>query len=77
MKMMKPARTHHQFNVFAHGTRSIAAAMLFRTASQMTHCNPVSVANGTDNATWAIWVNTGVGRTSRRTTSGGGASSSR
>ena len=65
MKTMNAANTTHQFTGWIHGASVNHASTLLITASQVTHCSPVRVVSGTDNATCARPVRRGVGRTMR------------
>ena len=78
MNTTNAASTHHQFTGDQPRQRDAAPpATLLASASQVTHCSAVSVANGSDSSTCAAWVDTGVGVTIRGSTSIGGSSSSR
>ena len=80
MNTMNAARIHHQLTVTSHGGAGDCGqtpATLLAIASQVTHCRPVNVANGSDSATWAAWVDSGVGATIRGVALIGGSSSSR
>src|SRR5256885_1204158 len=76
MNRTKPTPTNHQFTGASHGNGCSWATPLSTTllssASHTTHCRPVSVASGSDSATWMVWVNRGVGFTTRVSTAGGG-----
>ncbi len=77
MNSRNPATIHHQPMGAAHGTRSVPRRRCWPTASQITHCSPVSVASGSVSATWTACVSRGVGFTMRVSTRGGGSRSSR
>ena len=76
-KTMKPTSSSHQFTGVAHDDGRSSATTLFSSASQTTHCMPVSVANGNDAATCASSVRRDTGVTTRVSTAAGGSSSSR